>query len=61
MHCFSMITAGTLCRCGRHYFFFTNRTRCPEMTDPQCPVCPVQDVCARRTSLFQPVFRTEAY
>jgi hypothetical protein len=43
------------------YFFFTNRTRCPEMTEPQCAVCPVKEVCARRTSLFQPVYRTEAY
>ncbi len=43
------------------YFFFTNRTRCPEMTEPQCAECPVQHICTRETSLFQPVFRTEAY
>ncbi len=43
------------------YFFFTNRTRCPEMTEPQCSVCPVQSICKRETELFQPVFRTEAY
>jgi len=43
------------------YFFFTNRTRCPEMTEPECAVCPVQSICARRTLLFQPVFRTTAY
>ncbi|MBU1693145.1 MAG: aminopeptidase, partial [Verrucomicrobia bacterium] len=43
------------------YFFFTNRTRCPEMREPDCPACPVRDFCARRTRLFQPVFRTTAY
>lgn len=43
------------------YFFFTNRRRCPEMTEPECPACPVRPVCARRTELFQPVFRTTAY
>ncbi len=43
------------------YFFFTNRTRCPEMSAPQCAVCPVQPICAQSTELFQPVFRTEAY
>ena len=43
------------------YFFFTNRTRCPEMREPDCPACPVRDICARRTRLFQPVFRTAAY
>lgn len=42
-------------------FFFENRTRCPEMTEPQCDVCPVEAVCARRTRLFQPVHRTTAY
>lgn len=43
------------------WFFFMNRKRCPEMTEPECPVCPVNTICARRTELFQPVFRTEAY
>jgi hypothetical protein len=43
------------------YFFFTNRTRCPEMTEPQCKTCPVNQVCARHVHLFQPVFRTTAY
>lgn len=43
------------------YFFFTNRTRCPEMTAPQCEVCPVNDICAHETELFQPIFRTTAY
>ncbi len=43
------------------WFFFQNRTRCPEMTEPDCPACPVQSICARETDLFQPVFRTTAY
>ena len=43
------------------WFFFQNRTRCPETTEPDCPACPVQAICARETQLFQPVFRTTAY
>ena len=43
------------------WFFFQNRTRCPETTEPDCPACPVQAICARETKLFQPVFRTTAY
>lgn len=43
------------------YFFFTNRTRCPEMTAPQCEACPVNNICAHETELFQPVYRTTAY
>lgn len=43
------------------WFFFQNRTRCPETTPPDCPACPVQPFCARETDLFQPVFRTTAY
>jgi hypothetical protein len=43
------------------WFFFQNRTRCPEMTEPDCPACPVQAICARETALFQPVWRTTAY
>jgi hypothetical protein len=43
------------------WFFFQNRTRCPELTAPDCPACPVQPICARETALFQPVFRTTAY
>lgn len=43
------------------WFFFQNRTRCPEATEPVCPACPVQAICAKATRLFQPVFRTTAY
>ncbi|WP_419861697.1 carbohydrate kinase family protein [Candidatus Palauibacter sp.] len=43
------------------WFFFQNRTRCPEMTEPDCAACPADPACAHRTRLFQPVFRTTAY
>ncbi len=43
------------------WFFFQNRTRCPEMTVPDCQACPADPACAHRTHLFQPVFRTAAY
>ncbi len=43
------------------WFFFQNRSRCPETTQPDCAVCPVRAICARQTRLFQPVFRTTAY
>ena len=43
------------------WFFFQNRTRCPEMTEPDCAACPADAVCAHRTRLFQPVLRTTAY
>jgi hypothetical protein len=43
------------------WFFFRNRTRCPEMTEPDCSVCPVDRVCAKEKALFQPVYRTTFY
>lgn len=43
------------------WFFFQNRTRCPEMTEPDCAACPADPACAHRTRLFQPVVRTTAY
>jgi len=43
------------------WFFFQNRTGCPEMKAPDCTRCPVRDLCAQDTALFQPVFRTTAY
>ena len=43
------------------WFFFQNRTRCPEMTEPDCAACPADPACAHRTQLFQPVLRTTAY
>jgi sugar/nucleoside kinase (ribokinase family) len=43
------------------WLFFSNRKRCPEMTEPDCPACPLDDTCARDTELFQPVSRTTFY
>ncbi len=43
------------------WFFFGARRRCPEMTDPDCPRCPVDPVCTHRKDLFQPVLRTTFY
>jgi hypothetical protein len=42
-------------------FFFDNRRRCPEMTEPDCANCPIDTVCAHHKSLFQPVIRTTFY
>lgn len=43
-------------------FFFTNaRSACVEATEPTCNTCPAEAACAKRTSLFQPIFRTTAY
>ena len=41
--------------------FFLNRTHCPEMTEPDCPACPLEPACARAKALFQPVRRTTFY
>ena len=43
------------------WFFFRNRTRCPEMTEPDCAVCPLDGACAQEKALFQPVHRTTFY
>lgn len=43
------------------WFFFNSRTRCPEMTEPDCPRCQVDPVCAHYKELFQPVLRTTNY
>lgn len=43
------------------WFFFGARRRCPEMTEPDCPACSVDAICAHRKALFQPVLRTTAY
>jgi hypothetical protein len=48
--------------CAVDQFFFHNaRKRCPEMTAPQCPQCPLDRLCAKRKDLFQPVLRTTNY
>ncbi|HEY9594083.1 MAG TPA: PfkB family carbohydrate kinase, partial [Spirochaetia bacterium] len=43
------------------WFFFNARRRCPEMTEPECGRCPLDPVCAHRTRMFQPVYRTTFY
>jgi hypothetical protein len=43
------------------WFFFGARKRCPEMTEPECPLCQIDSVCAHRKELFQPVLRTSFY
>ncbi len=43
------------------WFFFQNRRRCPEMSEPDCPACPADPACAHARELFQPVIRTTAY
>jgi sugar/nucleoside kinase (ribokinase family) len=43
------------------FLFFNARTRCLEMTEPVCELCPVDPLCAHRKELFQPVLRTTFY
>lgn len=43
------------------WFFFQNRRRCPEMSEPECGRCEVEPACARHKTLFQPVRRTSFY
>ncbi len=43
------------------FFLFQNRSRCPEMSEPECDLCPVEPECARATGLFQPVRRVTWY
>lgn len=57
----TLIARSGLSAAAVDWFFFQNRTRCPETTEPDCAACPVAPFCARETRLFQPVFRTTAY
>ncbi|MDD5251422.1 MAG: queuosine salvage family protein [Patescibacteria group bacterium] len=41
--------------------FWDARHFCPEMSEPQCDQCRFASCCAKRTLLFQPVFRTIDY
>ncbi len=43
------------------WFFFQNRSRCPEMNQPNCAACPLDPVCRHDVELFQPVYRTINY
>jgi sugar/nucleoside kinase (ribokinase family) len=49
----------TMAVCDR--FLFEMRTRCPEMSEPECARCPADPACAHRKALFQPVRRTAFY
>lgn len=40
---------------------WTARKYCPETWAPDCKKCLFVKVCARKTNLFQPIFRTTAY
>jgi hypothetical protein len=45
-----------------HWFFFNyTRNHCPEMADPVCMECAMDELCAHRKEMFQPVFRTTFY
>lgn len=41
--------------------FFKARRYCPEMTEPNCTKCILQDICAQDTDLFQLVLDTTNY
>jgi len=43
------------------FFFNYTRSHCPEMTDPICAECAVENVCKKRKGMFQPVLRTTYY
>jgi len=43
------------------WFFFNARSYCPEMSEPDCPSCQLDPICAHRKGLFQPVLRTTFY
>ena len=43
------------------FFFNYMRSHCPEMTDPECSDCALNDICSKRKKLFQPVIRTTFY
>ena len=43
------------------FYFFGARSRCPEMSEPQCELCSLDAICAKRKELFQPVVRTTFY
>lgn len=43
------------------FFFAYARKHCPEMTEPICSNCAVNEVCTHRKDLFQPVLRTTFY
>ena len=43
------------------WFFFGARKRCPEMEEPNCLACVIDQVCKHDKAMFQPVLRTTFY
>jgi hypothetical protein len=43
------------------FFFRYMRSHCPEMSDPICSQCVLDDFCEKRKQMFQPVIRTTFY
>jgi hypothetical protein len=43
------------------HVLWSARRYCPEMREPDCARCLLNEACEKRTELFQPVFRTTAY
>ena len=43
------------------FLLWSARRYCPEMTEPDCSKCVFDNICQKRTKLFQPVFRTTNY
>lgn len=43
------------------FLLWNARKYCPEMEEPECSKCVFDPVCAKRTGLFQPVYRTTNY
>lgn len=41
--------------------FWMARKYCPDMKEPSCDKCRFSGICAKRSDLFQPVFRTTYY
>ncbi|MEA3249390.1 MAG: queuosine salvage family protein [Patescibacteria group bacterium] len=57
---------GVLQKSGRShalndFAFWKARRSCPEMEEPNCDKCHFNGFCAKRSDLFQPVFRTTHY
>jgi hypothetical protein len=44
-----------------NFLFGYMRTHCPEMSEPICSECVLDEICAKRKEMFQPVIRTTYY
>jgi hypothetical protein len=43
------------------HLFWAGRRYCPEMEEADCAKCTLAPACEKKTDLFQPVYRTDAY